>query len=54
MKFNIGEFFEILSTSFSGMFTVHFHKIKNNNVQQMHLNTFVIYIYDMYICVYNT
>jgi hypothetical protein len=24
------------------MFTVHFYKIKNNNIQQMHLNTFII------------
>jgi hypothetical protein len=26
------------------MFTVHFHKINNNNIQQMHLNTFIIYV----------
>jgi arginine deiminase len=26
------------------MFTVNFYKIKNNNIQQMHLNTFITYI----------
>jgi hypothetical protein len=26
------------------MFTVHFHQIKNNNIQQMHLNTFITHI----------
>jgi hypothetical protein len=27
-----------------GIFTVHFHKIENNGMQQMHLNTFIRYI----------
>ena len=26
------------------MFTVRFHMINNNNIQQMHLNTFIIYV----------
>jgi hypothetical protein len=26
-----------------GMFTVHFYKIENNDIQQMHFNTFIRY-----------
>jgi hypothetical protein len=29
---------------FYGMFTVHFHKIKNNNILQVHFNTFITYV----------
>jgi hypothetical protein len=28
---------------FYGMFTVHFYKIENNDIQQMHFNTFIRY-----------
>jgi hypothetical protein len=48
-------------TFFSEMFTVHFYKIKNNYIQQMHLNTFIIYkiiyfyiyLYIYVLCIYN-
>ena len=29
---------------FCGIFTMHFHTIKNNNIKQMQLNAFIIYI----------
>jgi hypothetical protein len=28
---------------FYEMFTVHFHKIENNDIQQIHFNTFIRY-----------
>ena len=30
-------------TNFYGIFTVHFHKIENNDIQQLHLNIFTRY-----------